>query len=393
MIDSNCGWDWNRISAALSGELVDRIAVVPPPRGDAGLDKPVWRWESNHKFTTRSAYLFLSHDVTPLNAGIWTRVWKIPVGISIGGRLHGDILARCIQLVKECKLAIAAVQRGELVNRIAAVPPPRGGAGSDKPVRRWESNHKFTTRSTYLFVSRDVTPLNAADMDWSTRFAIMCWLLWKRRCRLVLAPEEGYMGIFSQCHAIECWLVLASEEGYMGDILARCIQLVKECKLAIAAVQRVSPIDSKASVGGVFRDDQRRWLHGFARYIGRCDALFAELWAIHDCLIQAWESGFSQVVLESNCLEATRVVNSSSDALASSALVSSIKDLLTRDWRVVVRHVSRVRNRVADLLTARGRELGMNQSIFYNPPADFANVIEEELLVLHSNVSEAVGIG
>ncbi|KAK8597970.1 hypothetical protein V6N13_095363 [Hibiscus sabdariffa] len=101
---------------------MDKIAVVPPPRGDASSDKPVWRWESNHKFTTRLAYLFLSRDVTPLNAGIWTRVWKIPVPqrvrvfvwllLAPEEGYMGDILARCNQLVEERKLATAAVQHG-----------------------------------------------------------------------------------------------------------------------------------------------------------------------------------------------------------------------------------------------------------------------------------------
>ncbi|KAL4301824.1 hypothetical protein GQ457_10G009460 [Hibiscus cannabinus] len=463
MIDSNGGWDWNRISAALPGELVDRIAAVPP-RGDAGSDKMVWWWESNHKFTTRRLYGGYSRNVTPLNAGIWTRVWNIPVPqrvcVFVWLVFHGRLLSnaervrRHISDSKLCDFCGVVWEDIEHVLRSCCMAKGVWMRSIPAANRHTFFNHPFTN---WLYKNLFDNSFMVADMDWSTRFAIMCWLLWKRRCRHISdlelcdfcgAVREDVEHVLRSCcmakgvwmrsipaanrhtffnlfdnsfmvadmdwstrFAIMCWLlwkcrcrlVLAPEKGYMGDILARARFAPACCSKRWEAPPRgwvklnvddaVSPMDSKASVGGVFRDDKGRWLHGFARYIGRCDALFAKLWAIHDGLIQAWESGFSQVVFESDCLEATCVVNSSSDALASSALVSLIKDLLTRDWQVVVRHVSQVRNRVADLLAARGLELGMNQSIFYNPLADVANVIEEELLVLHSNVSEAVGIG
>ncbi|KAL4278895.1 hypothetical protein GQ457_03G014550 [Hibiscus cannabinus] len=119
----------------------------------------------------------------------------------------------------------------------------------------------------------------------------------------------------------------------MEDILMRGNQLVEECKRAATAVNQVP--------------------NRFARFVGRCDAHFVELWDIHDGLIQAWDFGFLRIELESDCLEATRIINSLSDALAGSALVNSIKDLMAFNWRVVVHHVSRVSNRAANMLAMR----------------------------------------
>ncbi|KAK9028986.1 hypothetical protein V6N11_026116 [Hibiscus sabdariffa] len=94
-----------------------------------------------------------------------------------------------------------------------------------------------------------------------------------------------------------------------------------------------------------------------------------------------------------DCLDATRFINSSSDALAGSALVTSIKGLMGCEWRVVVHHVSRRANRVAGMLAVRGRDLGMYQSVFRSLPDEITPVLEEKLMVPNSTVSKTVGIG
>ncbi|KAK8506653.1 hypothetical protein V6N12_013467 [Hibiscus sabdariffa] len=134
----------------------------------------------------------------------------------------------------------------------------------------------------------------------------------------------------------------------------------------------VSSLDHKAGVGGVIRDEFSFWLLGFTRFLGHYDVLAAALWAIHDSLLQGWNSGYSRVELESNCLEAVSIINSSSDALIGSALVDSVKELIAREWSIVVRHVSRVNNRVADMLASRGRGSDVAQVIFLS-----------RLLILH----------
>ncbi|KAK8975416.1 hypothetical protein V6N11_057510 [Hibiscus sabdariffa] len=54
------------------------------------------------------------------------------------------------------------------------------------------------------------TPRGISDEDWPTRFIILCWLIWKRRCSFVLA----------------------SEVRHLEDILAKGNRLVEECRRA-----------------------------------------------------------------------------------------------------------------------------------------------------------------
>ncbi|KAK9024640.1 hypothetical protein V6N11_004798 [Hibiscus sabdariffa] len=266
----------------LPSESIERIATVPPLRDDTGSDRSMWRWDVKHRFTTRSAYDFLSHEEELEDPAIWQCIWKM-----------SDWL---------CKNLFDQSFMGE-------------------------------------------------DVDWPTRFPVLCWLLWKRRCSLLLD----------------------SEANYMDDILTRGNRLVEECSRAVSTVPQttlryvdqsrwtappqgciklnvnavVSPTSHKAGIGGVFRDAHGRWILGFTRFVG---------------------------------------------ALSHNSLVSSIKEMLVREWRVVVQHVSRASNKVADKLAARGRELGSKQTYFSSPPADVMDVVEEESMEIGSAVSELTGI-
>ncbi|KAK8999803.1 hypothetical protein V6N11_065299 [Hibiscus sabdariffa] len=152
------------------------------------------------------------------------------------------------------------------------------------------------------------------------------------------------------CGLALCSLLLGLNANYTNDILTQGNLLVAKCSRAVSEVPQaplrhaeqprwiappheciklnvdtaVSPTNHKAGVGGVFRDAQGRWILDFSRFVGRCDVLVAKIWAIYDGLRQAWESDFSW-------------------------------ELLAREWRVVVQHVSRSSNKVVDKLVARGR--------------------------------------
>ncbi|KAK8516809.1 hypothetical protein V6N11_046775 [Hibiscus sabdariffa] len=97
---------------------------------------------------------------------------------------------------------IRSVLPREVVEQIATIPPPNCDARADKLVWRWE---------------RSIT----SDMEWSTRFVVLCWLIWKRRC---------------------C-LVLASGERYREDIILRGDRLLEECKRVRCTTQKGRGLD------------------------------------------------------------------------------------------------------------------------------------------------------
>ncbi|KAL4353303.1 hypothetical protein GQ457_06G005280 [Hibiscus cannabinus] len=354
------------VDMVLPMELVERIATVRPPCGDAGADKPVWRYGSKHQFTMCSTYEAIADGVGPQEGGEWRKIRKLLVPQRIRVFFWIVFHDRLLTNVERYRRHITG---NNLCGICGACPE-----SMDHVLRSCAM-----VRNVWL------------------RFAITCWLIWKRRCCLVLGTGETFN----------------------DDILVHVNRMVEGCKRAFIANQRapsrsivqscwctpslgwiklnvdssVSTRDYRAGVGGVLRNDRGRWLLGFSRFLGHCDSLLAELWAIHDGLLHAWDSGYARVELESDCLEAVRIINSESRALEGSALVSSFVGVISRDWTVTVTHVGRGRNRVADALAARGRDLGAGGMLFLAPPNALVSLIEEEALGSTSAVGESIGVG
>ncbi|KAK8697852.1 hypothetical protein V6N13_113987 [Hibiscus sabdariffa] len=140
----------------------------------------------------------------PLNAGIWTRVWKIPVPqrvrVFVWLVFHGRLLANAEQVrrhILDSELCdFCGAVREDIEHVLRSCCMAKGVWMRSIPAA---NRHTFNLPFTdWLYKNLFDNSFMVADMDWSTRFAIMCWLFWKCRCRLVLASEEGYMGIFSQ---------------------------------------------------------------------------------------------------------------------------------------------------------------------------------------------------
>ncbi|KAK8979447.1 hypothetical protein V6N11_073446 [Hibiscus sabdariffa] len=201
-------------------------------------------------------------------------------------------------------------------------------------------------------------------------------MIWNGRVALLLLV--GYSGSVDVA-----WC--SGRRKVIEDLFARGQRLVEECKRAFNATLRVW--------WGVLRDDLGQWLLGFARFVGRCDVLVAELWGIHNGLLRAWGLCYPRVELESDCLEAVRILTSSLDALVDSALVTSIKELLVQECRVVVCHVGRSINRVADMVALWDRGLVGEQLTLLDPYANIAAVLEEDISGSISAIGESVGVG
>ncbi|KAK9029762.1 hypothetical protein V6N11_026864 [Hibiscus sabdariffa] len=132
-------------------------------------------------------------------------------------------------------------------------------------------------------------------------------------------------------------------------------------------------------VGGVLRDDCGEWVFGFSRKVGRCSVLLAELWAIHDMLQHVWTLGPRKVLIESDNVEAIRILQYRSPALPDHALVFSIKELTSRAWDLIFMHVPRSANRVADGLACLGRGASFDAWCFMDPPLEIVEALSTDL--------------
>ncbi|KAL4291239.1 hypothetical protein GQ457_14G000340 [Hibiscus cannabinus] len=191
--------------------------------------------------------------------------------------------------------------------KIATVPPPWIGMGSDNPRWRWEDNRKFTTKSAYGALReegetngevhwrqiwkmpvpqrvrvRNVAGIGIGDDLWNTKFAVTCWLIWKSRCAQILGGVEfNSEGLARHCREAAAEFVAAHA---CRQAPRAAIQVPWCCPdrgwLAVNCDGAITPIDGTAAIGGVVRDCDGQWYFGFSRSIRRCSILMAELWAI-----------------------------------------------------------------------------------------------------------------
>ncbi|KAK9042634.1 hypothetical protein V6N11_017701 [Hibiscus sabdariffa] len=105
----------------------------------------------------------------------------------------------------------------------------------------------------------------------------------------------------------------------------------------------------------------------------------AELWAVHDALLYAWNFGYNCIILESDSKEVIEILNGSSVALDGSSLVSAIVERLLRNWIVRCCHVFRESNMVADKLASVRCSFSLVATKWNTPPPPLVDLVHKEM--------------
>ncbi|CAN1157083.1 Putative ribonuclease H protein At1g65750 [Linum perenne] len=117
----------------------------------------------------------------------------------------------------------------------------------------------------------------------------------------------------------------------------------------------VNQSSGKAAAGGLARNSSGQCLGAFAMYIGYCSITRAELRGAIQGLRLAWEIGVRRVVLQVDSMTVVQLLDSPGDPMHQHAMeVRDIRELISRDWEVRVRHVYREANHAADHLASTG---------------------------------------
>ncbi|GAU24368.1 hypothetical protein TSUD_390770 [Trifolium subterraneum] len=136
-----------------------------------------------------------------------------------------------------------------------------------------------------------------------------------------------------------------------------------------------------AGCGGLFRDSDGRWIKGYTKKIGTCDALHVEMWGLYLGLDMAWREHFSHLIVES---DSKILIDMISDNFKFNGnipiLVQRIMKLLKMNWHVRINHNWREGNRSADWLATSSTTVDhLNLVILETAPSELQQILFDDI--------------
>jgi ribonuclease HI len=125
--------------------------------------------------------------------------------------------------------------------------------------------------------------------------------------------------------------------------------------------------------GGLLRNNNGDFLLGFYGAAANPSILLAELMVVLHGLQICWDKGFRRITCFSDSLQTVNLIRDGVSAHHRFANeVFSIRQLLDRDWEVVIKHTLREGNACADVLAKMGALSDSSLVIISSPPVDLA---------------------
>ena len=141
------------------------------------------------------------------------------------------------------------------------------------------------------------------------------------------------------------------------------------------------PPSGYAGFGCIIRNPDGCWLKGCTGKVEVCSVLFAELYAIWRGLLLAWESGFREVICETDCLEALFLVNQRmlSKDIPEWDLAKHIQEVMNWNWRVSILLIQRTANSVADCMAKAAASVADIHSNWSQPWSELQHLIDLDM--------------
>lgn len=134
--------------------------------------------------------------------------------------------------------------------------------------------------------------------------------------------------------------------------------------------------DGRAAVGCVGRDSTGGWIAGEAWNVGVATPAKAELLALFYGLHFAWKLGFMSDMVETDSQQVVDLIYSQVNGNEQlSGLVEACQELMQREWYVMVVHIYREANAVADWIARWGLNQPLGRSGIEVPPDVLYNLI------------------
>ncbi|WJX23886.1 hypothetical protein P8452_13068 [Trifolium repens] len=214
---------------------------------------------------------------------------------------------------------------------------------------------------------------------------VTCWHLWTWRNKSIF--EEGFQRPYDPTFTT---LKVAKEiEGYSKapgsnkkcDTIYIGWKSPQEGWVKLNCDGSQNDRASLAGCGGLLRDSNGKWIKGYSRKIGSCDALHAEMWGMYLGMDLAWRQGITHLHVESDSkVLVDMVTNRVKLDGRTPTLVLRIKHLLALSWQVILSHTWREGNRSADWLANFSYSLdSFDIHVLETPPRELQSMLFDDI--------------
>ncbi|CAN1746300.1 Putative ribonuclease H protein At1g65750 [Linum perenne] len=387
--NNNC-WDLQKLRSVLPEAFVLQVYGMSPPRADGGTDCRAWGLEGDGVFSVKSAYGMLREIKGGDNGNNWSKIWK----------WEGPNKIRHFMWLLQHDKLMTNVERGRRRLTDNLICQHCNGGEEDL-------NHVFReccfASQTWNRILPHVVLGEQRTMEFkewwihgisdpvnSSIFGFTLWLLWSRRNKLIF--EDNALSVDEIANQVSFWVQFASScwktrrLGREAPGFARQTQLIGwrpggEGCFTLNTDGSLHRVSNSSVAGGIIRDDQGRFVSAFASKLGVCSIVRAEIWAVVEGMVLAWNCGIRKLRVQSDSAIAVRLLSGSHQASHKySNLIRNFQELLSRQWEVTIEHIYHEANFAADYLANSGHDLDLGTVIFSSPCNGLMDWLHYDLL-------------
>ena len=380
---NNGNWNMNYLESLLSKDLCLSVSTEVPPNHNNSDDKVVWGLQSNGCFSVKSDYIHKINKFPkiPIFKIIWQLAVPERVKILIWLLVHNRIPNR--ELCNTwfggyawCDICPSLVESSLHVFRDC---PPA--------VDLWNSMidynclDSFYEMSLSQWVESNLNNLftSCYNFTWNRIWSMGVWHLWywrnvmvhNRGFRRPIRPAEiikQELSNFDQ--GISLLHPHITEQHQNNNLIIWEKPTENWTKLNCDGSLKTHPY--RAGCGGLLRNSNGSWIHGFYRHLGHCSILKAEAWAVLEGVRMAELRGVEKLEIESDSSLVVKAVNDpESSPVEIFGIVRNICVILENfaDWKF--KHIWREANLCADSLASLGADMrNSDGAVFFDvPPA------------------------
>ncbi|KAK9001005.1 hypothetical protein V6N11_082799 [Hibiscus sabdariffa] len=263
---------------------------------------------------------------------------------------------------------------------------------------RWDPKHVFKTKSTYFcLVSSSWDSTNPCWADiWKAqvlqRLRLFLWIAFKdrlmnnlERCRRSVGHHPSCTICDTQDESTPMSCVIASSPVRNEHVFNSVPQSPTDVWSKGISWARCymesflsSPTRSPESRTSHWIGPELGW--GFQKAIGVLQPLQAVLWALLIGLRFTWDQGFVFVQIQSDCVEAVKLINIDNACISPISLVRAITALRHKAWATEITWIPRTSNLSVDMLA---KSVDPNSTDFHElaePPAALMHLLSMDAL-------------